>query len=174
MHTRNLVRHGRTAVLVTAACAAAVGVAACGSSSSSSTTGAGGTSGSAFVPTDSQKKGGTLKVVSAEGFEHLDPGQAYFQIDYTVVYATQRPLYSFKPTDATNPEPDLADGPPKISSDGKTVTFAPLASLAPKAKTSWKVVVKGVKAGDTRFKVSMTSDQMTRPVEETESTNFYQ
>lgn len=60
------------------------------------------------------------------------------------------------------------------TSDGKTVTFAPLASLAPKAKTSWKVVVKGVKAGDTRFKVSMTSDQMTRPVEETESTNFYQ
>ncbi len=122
MHTRNLVRHGRTAVLVTAACAAAVGVAACGSSSSSSTTGAGGTSGAAFAPSDSQKKGGTLKVVSAEGFEHLDPGQSYFQIDYTVVFATQRPLYSFKPTDATNPEPDLADGPPKISSDGKTVT----------------------------------------------------
>ncbi|MFO0834291.1 MAG: hypothetical protein U0638_04915 [Phycisphaerales bacterium] len=60
------------------------------------------------------------------------------------------------------------------TSDGKTITFAPLPSLAPKAKTSWKVVVKGVKAGDTRFKVSMTSDQMTRPVEETESTNFYQ
>jgi len=67
-----------------------------------------------------------------------------------------------------------AGGATAGTSDGKTVTFAPLPSLAPKAKTSWKVVVKGVKAGDTRFKVTMTSDQMTRPVEETESTNFYQ
>lgn len=67
-----------------------------------------------------------------------------------------------------------AGGATNATSDGKTVTFAPLATLAPKAKASWKVVVKGVKAGDTRFKVTMNSDQMNRPVEETESTNFYQ
>ncbi len=27
-------------------------------------------------------------------FEHLDPGIAYFSVDYAVVFATQRPLYS--------------------------------------------------------------------------------
>jgi hypothetical protein len=58
--------------------------------------------------------------------------------------------------------------------DGSTVTFAKLPSLAPKAKTSWKVVVKAAKAGDVRFKVSMNSDQLTRDVEETEATNFYE
>ena len=58
--------------------------------------------------------------------------------------------------------------------DGSMVTFAKLPSLAPKARTSWKVVVKAAKAGDVRFKVTMNSDQLTRDVEETEATNFYE
>lgn len=57
---------------------------------------------------------------------------------------------------------------------GKGITFGALKSLAPKAKATWRVKVKAVKAGDVRFKVSMTSDQLNRPVEETESTNFYE
>lgn len=57
--------------------------------------------------------------------------------------------------------------------EGQTVTFAPVKSLAPKAKTIYKVVVKALKAGDVRFKVSLTSDQLKTPVEETESTNIY-
>jgi peptide/nickel transport system substrate-binding protein len=113
-------------------------LAACGGSNSSSsnsgstgktgnsgsTGNSGGTSsngGAANVGiSQGQKKGGTLNVVSAEGWEHLDPGQSYFQIDYLVVYATQRPLYSFTPNSKMTP--DLAAGPPQISSDGKTVT----------------------------------------------------
>jgi peptide/nickel transport system substrate-binding protein len=70
-----------------------------------------------------QQKGGTLNLVSNEGWEHLDPGQSYFQIDYVVVYATQRPLYSFKPDNGgSQAVPDLAAAPPQISKDGKTVT----------------------------------------------------
>jgi peptide/nickel transport system substrate-binding protein len=65
--------------------------------------------------------GGTLNVISAEGWEHLDPGASYFQIDYVAVYATQTPLYTFTPTSDT-PQPLLASGPPQISADGKTVT----------------------------------------------------
>jgi peptide/nickel transport system substrate-binding protein len=118
------VRHGRTAALITAAVATSVTMAACGSSSSStsSSNSGGENAAGAFTASSTQKKGGTLKVVSAEGFEHLDPGQAYFQIDYMVVYATQRPLYSFKPGDAVDAVPDFASGPPKVSADGKTVT----------------------------------------------------
>src|ERR1700760_4043976 len=98
------------------AATAMLAVAACGGSNSSSnnsgstgkktgspgrTGNTGGTSsggGGANVGiSQGQKKGGTLNVVSAEAWEHLDPGQSYFQIDYLVVYATQRPLYSFTP-----------------------------------------------------------------------------
>jgi len=57
---------------------------------------------------------------------------------------------------------------------GNTITFAPLRSLAPKAKATWRVVVKAVKAGDVRFKVTMNTDQLTRPVEETEATHLYE
>lgn len=58
---------------------------------------------------------------------------------------------------------------------GRTVTFAPLPMLAPKAKAEWRVTVKGTQAGDTRFKVTMTTDNLEgKPVEETESTRFYE
>ena len=53
------------------------------------------------------------------------------------------------------------------------MNFAPIPSLAPKATAVFKVKVKGTAAGDLRFKVEMNSDQLTRPVMETESTHIY-
>jgi uncharacterized repeat protein (TIGR01451 family) len=60
------------------------------------------------------------------------------------------------------------------SKDGQTVRFFPLGSLAPQAKAAWRVVVEAVRPGDVRFKVIMTAEQLTRPVEETESTHLYE
>jgi uncharacterized repeat protein (TIGR01451 family) len=57
---------------------------------------------------------------------------------------------------------------------GNVVTFAPLPSLAPKAKATWQVTVKAVKPGDVRFTVVMNTDQLTRPVQETEATHQYE
>ena len=127
----------RLTLTLVAAIALVIAVAACGSSgSSSSSTAAGGSSSSTSSsssglslaglantkPVPTQKMGGTLHVISNEGWEHLDPGASYFQIDYLVVYATQTPLYMFTPNSPTRPVPALASGPPQISSDGKTVT----------------------------------------------------
>lgn len=67
-----------------------------------------------------------------------------------------------------------SSGPTKGTFVGNTVTFDPLPSLAPKAKTTWQVVVKALRPGDVRFKVEMLEDCLKRPVEETEATNFYQ
>ncbi len=66
-----------------------------------------------------------------------------------------------------------SDGPTKAAVAGKSVKFAPLAKLAPKARATYKITVKGTAVGDVRFKVSLTSDQMTTPAEETESTHIY-
>lgn len=60
-----------------------------------------------------------------------------------------------------------------VSADGKTITFESLPTLASKAKATWNVVVKALSEGDTRFKVTMSEDCLTRPVEETEATHFY-
>jgi uncharacterized repeat protein (TIGR01451 family) len=57
--------------------------------------------------------------------------------------------------------------------EGLKLAFAPLASLAPKAKVVYTVIVKAKEAGDVRFKTILTSDQLGRPVEELESTTFY-
>jgi peptide/nickel transport system substrate-binding protein len=104
-----------------------LGLSACGSSSGA----APGSSGIKAPPgvqtpaTESQTggvRGGTLTVLNHEDFERLDPGQAYFSIDYEAMYPTQRPLYSYKPNTFAAPTPDIASGPPQISSDRKTVT----------------------------------------------------
>lgn len=66
-----------------------------------------------------------------------------------------------------------AAGPAQSKVEGQSVRFAPLASLAPKAKATYNVVAKGSREADARFKVVMQSDQTTSPVEETESTHIY-
>ena len=38
------------------------------------------------------------------------------------MYAISRPLYTYKPDDAENPSPDLAEADPEISEDNKTIT----------------------------------------------------
>jgi uncharacterized repeat protein (TIGR01451 family) len=57
---------------------------------------------------------------------------------------------------------------------GKTVSFAPLRSIEPKTKATWRVVVKGLQAGDVRFKVAMHTDQLALPIEVMEATHVYQ
>jgi uncharacterized repeat protein (TIGR01451 family) len=67
-----------------------------------------------------------------------------------------------------------SQGPTAGSVNANQLTFAPLETLAPQAKATWRVVVKAVKPGDVRFKVGMTSQQLTRPVEDTEATQLYE
>ena len=53
------------------------------------------------------------------------------------------------------------------------IVFDALPTLKPKARASWKIVVRAAQSGDVRFMVKMTSDQISRHVVETEATNFY-
>jgi peptide/nickel transport system substrate-binding protein len=106
-----------------------LGLAACGSSGSSSSGSGkasikvtGGVLTPATEPQSGGKRGGTLNVLDHEDFENLDPGQTYFSVDYEAMYATQRPLYSYKPNNFTEPTPDMAVSAPEISADAKTVT----------------------------------------------------
>ena len=67
-----------------------------------------------------------------------------------------------------------AEGATAGTRKGSTVTFAPLGSIKPKEVAQWTVVVKGVKAGDSRFKVALTTHETQRPIEETEATRIYE
>jgi peptide/nickel transport system substrate-binding protein len=82
----------------------------------------GGESTSNATPAKDAKAGGALTVLYAADVDSIDPGITYYQYGMNIAYATQRPLYSYEPDNATEPVPDLAEGPPEISEDGKTVT----------------------------------------------------
>ncbi len=68
------------------------------------------------------KQGGKLTMLWTDDVDNIDPGITYYQMGYMVSYATQRPLYSWKPDDGETPVPDLAEAEPQISEDGRTVT----------------------------------------------------
>lgn len=59
------------------------------------------------------------------------------------------------------------------ASGARSVTFDALPTLASGDTATWNVVVRGVRPGDTRFKVEVDSQQHARPVMETEATQIF-
>ena len=72
-------------------------------------------------------KRGTLRVFNYNDVEALDPGIAYYAPDWALLRGLVRELYSFdsraEGESSLQPVPDLADGPYKLSADGRTYTF---------------------------------------------------
>jgi hypothetical protein len=64
-------------------------------------------------------------------------------------------------------------GATAVQAQGRVVSTEPLPALEPKAQVSWRVVAKALSPDDCRFKVEMTSDQLQRPVEETEASRQF-
>ena len=65
-----------------------------------------------------------------------------------------------------------AGGDAQATVTGKTVTFSEVASLEPGEVVNFKVTVKSSRELSSRFMISLTSADMTRPVTENESTRF--
>jgi len=59
------------------------------------------------------------------------------------------------------------------SINGKTVTFSTVQTLSPKQTLVGMITAKGVKAGDARTRVVLTSEELTSPVEKSDSTTIY-
>lgn len=66
-----------------------------------------------------------------------------------------------------------SSGPTEIEERDGVVTFEPLDELGPGDTATWRIVVRGVRPADARFRVVMNSDQLGREVAETEATQFY-
>ena len=135
-------RAPRAVLTVLVSLAALAGAVACGStgrtSASASSTAARSSGTTAALPLKpgedpthqnlyGGKRGGTLTVYTSSDFEHLDPGESYFTLDYAVIYATQRPLFTYPANSSTQLVPDLATAIPTaanggIGDGGRTVT----------------------------------------------------
>jgi len=104
--------------------ALSLGVAACGGSDDSGgESNKGGNENTGTTPPKEAKQGGKLTVLWTGDVDHIDCGQTYYQMGNFICNATQKQLYSYKPDDATTMVPDLAEGDPQVSDDGKTVTI---------------------------------------------------
>jgi len=90
------------------------------------------------------KKGGKLTVLSAGDVDYMDPGKTYYTYAIGIMNAVHRGLYAYPPN-KNEPVPDLADGLPDISADGKTVTVKLKKGIELTPPVSREVVSKDVK-----------------------------
>lgn len=97
--------------------AIALFVAACGSDDDNDSA----SSGDDTTTAVEGKKGGILQQLGSSDVDFIDPGRTYYTGGYQLAYATNRPLYNFKPGQV-EPLPDLAEADPEISEDAKTIT----------------------------------------------------
>ncbi|MCX8089656.1 MAG: DUF11 domain-containing protein [Verrucomicrobiae bacterium] len=115
-----------------------------------------------------------IAAVLLEVVDDPDPIQVGEQTTYTIKVTNQgfAPIHNVKVV-ANYDEEVQPVSTPQGSISGQTVNFPPVASIAPKQAVTYTIKIKGVKAGDSRNRVTLTCDELTRPVEETESTTVY-
>lgn len=118
-----------------------------------------------------------ISAILLECVDAPDPIEVGGQMTYTITVTNQgSALGTGIAVECTLPEEEefvQAGGATTAKAEGRTVKFAPLATLDPKAKAVFTVTVKGVKVGDARFQINLLSDQIKTPVMETESTRVY-
>jgi hypothetical protein len=70
-------------------------------------------------------------------------------------------------------KPIDGEGPTHCRVSGSQVDFEPIAKLAPKADTTFRVRAQATAAGDARVRVQITTDELKTPVTKEESTRIY-
>lgn len=118
-----------------------------------------------------------IPAVLLEVVDDPDPVAVGGSVTYSVTITNQGtvPLSNIRLTCGLEPAMEYvsSDGPSREGRhDESRVEFQPMASLEPKASATWKIAVKARSAADVRFKASVTTHEVPRPVEETESTHF--
>jgi uncharacterized repeat protein (TIGR01451 family) len=66
-----------------------------------------------------------------------------------------------------------AQGQVRFREEGRTIVFEPIKALAPQAEAIFRINVKALEAGTVRFKIQMTSTNLTEPVIKMEATRIY-
>jgi len=118
-----------------------------------------------------------ISAILLEVVDHPDPIEVGGQVTYTIEVTNQGSATATGIVIDCLLQPEMkyvsATAPVAARVEGQRIQFAPLPALAPKAKALYTVIAEGLSVGDTRFKVTLETDQTTSPVEETESTHVY-
>ena len=119
-----------------------------------------------------------LPALSLELVDTPDPVEVGGQVTYTITVTNQgfAPDFDISMVCEIEEQGEFvsAGGATPATHGGRKVTFSPVSQLKPKDKAEWKVVVKAIAEGDTRFKITLRSkDKRERPILEEEATTFY-
>ena len=122
----------------------------------------------------------TVEGISALLFsvaDQMDPievgGQTTYEIKVTNQGSKAATNVSLTAIVPDGMQPVGAQGPTIEQIQGQRVVFEPLSSLEPKQEATFRITVQGGAAGDHRFRVQLTSDEMSTPVTKEESTRVY-
>jgi peptide/nickel transport system substrate-binding protein len=113
-------------------------------------------------PAEGGKKGGKLTVLSGGDVDFLDPQKTYYTYTIGLINMMHRGLYAYLPGDTSKPVPDLAEGDPEISEDGKTVTVKIKQGVMFSKPVSREVTSKDVKYGIERAFMAGTANGYAR------------
>ena len=69
--------------------------------------------------------------------------------------------------------PLSGQGETRHTIQGERVLFAPLPQLAPKAETTFRILAQGIRPGDQRVRIQITSDDLQQPITKEVSTRVY-
>ncbi|MFW5803359.1 MAG: SUMF1/EgtB/PvdO family nonheme iron enzyme, partial [Verrucomicrobiota bacterium] len=118
-----------------------------------------------------------IAAILLEVSDETDPLEVGGTGTYRIVATNQgsAPSTNLKITCALeeNVEYVSSSGPTRATVQNGGVHFNDLDVLEAGQRATWIVRVKAVKEGDVRFRAMLESDQLTRPVEETEATTIY-
>jgi uncharacterized repeat protein (TIGR01451 family) len=119
-----------------------------------------------------------IPAVLLEVIDVTDPVEVGTRTTYVIAVTNQGSAPSTNIRIVCNLEENVryvsSSGSTAGTEENGTITFAPLRTLKPQAKATWRVIVTALKEGDTRFKATMNADELNRSVEETEATRIYE
>jgi uncharacterized repeat protein (TIGR01451 family) len=112
------------------------------------------------------------------GFDDPDPVQIGGTTTYTLILTNQgtAPLNNVRlvcTMESDSMQFVSQTGATNGDVNGTKVIFAPIARLDPKAKATYKVVVKAVSEGQHQLTAEASSDEITKALVKTETTNFF-
>src|SRR4051812_45262778 len=103
--------------------ALSLGVAACGGGDDDDSGGGNENAKEQATPAQGQKPGGKLTALWTGDVDFIHCGRPYYQRGLFICSSTKKSLSSYNPDAPINMQRALAEGPPQVSEDGKTVTI---------------------------------------------------
>jgi uncharacterized repeat protein (TIGR01451 family) len=118
-----------------------------------------------------------IPAVLLEVIDQVDPVELGTNTTYEITVTNQGSAVDTNIAITCQIQPEAsfvsARGATNGTAENRTVRFAPLPSLAPGAQAKFYVTIRGDQQSDSRFRVSMDTDETESEVEESEATRIY-